>query len=253
MPILPISDGQGALKLDAPFICWATMLFPDDEEKREQMAWRTLVAAILAEAAEAGEENVTIDLADQVELVASAHLDRLPEVLAKRTAAGRAAGDILQHLVAFAAHVPEHASVHKATYVVCQQLKESSAQGRRKTPASRSWARTAWSQFKCVSHLWAAFLNFGELAKEAGMPDLHIVEASPEALFYFLTISEWYRHQGESILPQSQVIPTLDPTVTWKVPDDLILPELELSLSASPRTIEVLRRYRAPKHVEPPG
>lgn len=212
------------------------------------MAWRTVVATLVDDATAAGEESVTIDLADLVELAAFSHVDQLPEVLRTRMAEGHVAGDILRYVVAFADHVPKHASVNKAIYAVCHQLKEDRAERRRRTASSRAWVRPTWSRFKCVAHLWAAYLAFMELANDAGLPDLHIVDASPESFLDFLAIAEWYRHRGEGLLPHAQTVPTLDPAATWRSPADLILPKLDISPSAPPaKILRVLDLYRAPK------
>jgi hypothetical protein len=220
------------------------MLFPEDKAERKRMEWRTMVAVLLDQGAKAGDEMVEIHLDDLVELVAASQLERMPEVISQRVEGGHVTGEILRHLLSFSVHCPDHASVHKAIHVACQELRESG--GGRQVAASRSSVRPHWSRFKPVSHLWAALPTFSDLALEAGIPELHVIDASDESLLVFLAIAEWIRKQAESIVPHAQEASAFDRADTWIVPEVLQLPDIDISISApSEEALQALQQYRA--------
>jgi hypothetical protein len=79
----------------------------------------------------------------------------------------------------------------------------------------RSKILAAWSQYKSVSHLWAALAHFDSGSFE-----------SVEDCMYFFSLSEIFRDFGENHFARAQKEPTLDPDKTWKVPPSFPLFEI---------------------------
>ena len=88
-------------------------------------------------------------------------------------------------------------------------------------PREKSGLIKMWSNFKPVAHLWAACRVIG-MEHENGVD-----EVSTGRL---LAISEELRRRGESYVPKHCKYPVLSPDKSWKLPDGLDLPNVEVDL-----------------------
>jgi hypothetical protein len=79
----------------------------------------------------------------------------------------------------------------------------------------RSKILEAWSQFKPVSHLWAASAHCYSGPYE-----------TVEDFMYFYSLSELFRNFGENHFARAQKEPTLSPDITWKIPPSFPLFEI---------------------------
>ncbi len=218
MSILPITDGNGKLLNNASFVTIATMLFPNDEKKRESFL-AAKEAEIVIE--EKRYFKSTEGFHEWLESVLQAPApDKLKGILESQAKKCEVAGNILLYILNTAAHESQHASVRKAVYILGLQYARSRS-------GSPRWINTTWSEFKPVAHLCAA-LNFwlGDLKSREDY-DLGTELGLPK----FLALAEGFRKEGESHYPpvkhQRNPVSTLPTPKMWSVPPDFVLPTVE--------------------------
>jgi len=242
-PVLEITDGNGQLLWDAPFRLLATMLHPEDPEKRRQYFEVLLASAVL----EARSEDVPREL-----IVQASNRMRLADAILKRahaSAYGAAVtGDLLLTVITAALYSPRDASLERAIRAWGEdQVRGKTGTGGR-VAASPSAIKAAWSRFKSVAHLCAAFRLSTDLGEASP-----IVPVDKDRLPNFLATSEALRILGEEHHPPSgrtgskpAYDSTLDPQLTWQVPSDLVLPTITLSIPPPTEFVRrVFKEYRA--------
>ncbi|MGD0074356.1 MAG: hypothetical protein ABSD31_08415 [Candidatus Binataceae bacterium] len=246
--ILDITDGKGNLVWDSPFRVLATMCHPDDSGERLRCL-ETLEALTLIEVSQT---EVSQDVPRALLAQAADYARNAKAQIEKATDSAYGltiAGDLLLLVVTAALRAPEHASLARAIRVLTEDQARGRTHGGRKVAASPRSVRDAWSRFKSVAHLCAAWRLYGD-----GGPGLEqLAPISNDTLPNFLAAAEIFRSLGEAHHAPSGCKGTkfyreslLSPAETWKVPPDLILPEL--SLGVPPLTDFVqqsFRNYRA--------
>ncbi len=225
--ILNISDGHGNLVCDASFRVLATMFHPNDSEAR-RLYVETMVALTLLEVSQEVPKSQLVRAAEYARN-AEAQIEKATD-----SAYGMAvAGDLLLLVINAALVAPEHATLARAIRV----WTEDQANGRTpegcKVAASPRSVKEAWSRFKLVAHLCAAW----RISNDQVPGSEQLSPASNDTLPNFLAAAEMFRIFGEAHHAPSGRKGTklyrdslLDPDETWKVPSDLVLPELQLKI-----------------------
>jgi len=103
------------------------------------------------------------------------------------------------------------ASVNKAIFLLLKLIggKKGGLKDK-KRPSGESFFRKALSDYKSVSHLWAAF----EQWRVVGKP----IEYSPfntPGILCFISLAEKFRQFGTNYIPQAQKVPILISDETW--------------------------------------
>jgi hypothetical protein len=108
-------------------------------------------------------------------------------------------------------------------------------------PCTKSLRDNAWTPYKPVAHLWTAYnilsLPIGEGIEEELFPPGSWFQDKP-AFEEFLAIAEDFRNFGERHVPHGRAkasaergpMPLLLPIETWRVPDHVILPHIDVSV-----------------------
>jgi hypothetical protein len=209
----------------------AVMLYPDDPEQRQN--WFALYqTSSTAKTKRSQISNSSVDEGiEYLEIVRSQlHSFTYPETR-KRLESGRIAGGILVLIKQLNDQGAEEPGVNKAICILEQWVKE--AQFVTEIPTSRTKIFNYWTQFQPVAHLWADFYM-----NACGMhPKWRTSYSSAENLLAFLSRAEWWRCFGENHIPKRyrnmrEKKPTLPPNDTWKVPENLTLPDFEITLPA---------------------
>lgn len=73
----------------------------------------------------------------------------------------------------------------------------------------------AWRKYRCVAHLWAAFIGLEG-------PPYRVPPWEPKNFWLLLSLAERVREVGESFMPVGATKPLLDPDLTWKVPPGML-------------------------------
>jgi hypothetical protein len=235
VPYLPISDGKGTL-IDqesegiAPF-----MAHPINEDGRERfnaiMRARTLLPVLRASpqnrlvALRAGELRALIELA----------LAGRPETMDYRL--GELASDILVFNLVCAKDHPQLVGVKRCIFAL------STAK------MSERSLMTRWTVYRSVAHLWAAVWLWNGSSPWYSKDDIDVTWVKDQsARLQFLAMAEQLRLMGENTFAhgqRSRSQPILNPSETWKVPPDLILPAVTVKFQPIPAPLLArLKKYR---------
>ena len=238
-PILEITDRHGKLLLDAPFRVLAVMFHPDDQEARDKLV-EFLSSKVVLEAARCSRVSRKMILA------ASERISWEPAAFERLDASAYGlgvTGELLLMIISAAIYSPRNASVKRAIRVWSEDQAQGKTGEGRKVAASPRSINAAWSRFKPVAHLCAAFQLLGNIDEDS--PFLPI---DSKQLLQFLAISEALRHFAEQHHPpsgragtQPAQVTTLDPRSTWRPPSDLVLPHV--SLRVPPPTDFAMKIY----------
>lgn len=239
LPTLPISTGDGKLNEEAAALTMAFMLFPRDASARDQfLALNTFEKILKLKARKA-----TVPISFLRHLADAPSRNDYDELVGQRAVAGLIAGRLLIHVASMADHHPQHASVLKAVELSSHFLAQD-----KELPSSPASIKKYWSHYRDISPFWAAHWIYTEQA-----PGRELADEPEETLLGFLGIAEWFRKRGESIIARGQAEkhgPVLDPKKTWKLPQDLEADDIEVLIGQPTElTMEILRRYRAPKRI----
>jgi len=233
MPVLEILEEDGRLIRGnrAGIIVLSSMLYPSDEKRRDAYEAAVLHQHMIAEnpglPIPAGIANLTFTHGGEPGVMKNS---------LQAFAKGLIAGETLFTVLRLATHAPEQATIRRAQRLVGEFRSHKNVTG------GKTLIETAWSRFKIVSHLWAAFVALWidsdaneHLLDDDQLPDL-------------LSNARWYASAAATHHPPgtgSNAQPVLDPTKIWAIPNSLdILPvEVELPpLSGKER--ESLTQYR---------
>jgi hypothetical protein len=69
-----------------------------------------------------------------------------------------------------------------------------------------------WPKYRCVAHLWAAYVHAAIQGRDGTCP------CRLDRLADFLAIAEWYRVEGEGFRPKQSDRPVLAAAETWRMP-----------------------------------
>ena len=235
MPVLDVGEWSqdGKLNPTAPILLLGRMLFPSDQERYEEFVDETL------EKASREQRNVADPLYRA--------LDPFKYLREKKpNQRGLAAGAVLATVRIIVEKYPEHdASLNKAFAVLEDEFKRKRQNRRDAPPANKRGLQKAWKDFQSVSSLWAATWLF---ANEMGSLE-EVTEAlsTPNALPVFLATAENMRDFGEAFQLPKTKNRLLSAETMWRIPKDLPLPQVEVSLPPlSRRAKQALDAYRAP-------
>lgn len=139
------------------------------------------------------------------------------------------------------------ASVNKAKFLVVELFKEikNEITAWKDYPFNEKYISQAWSDFKPVAHLWAAFLQWDMW----GRPE-DLAPYRPLGVNGFISLSEKFRTFGITHFPRAKNAATLSSEKTWAPPKEfkpIALQNEILPPPLSPEDLEVLEEYRAPK------
>ncbi len=231
-PVLPISTGEGALLTSAPAVVFGIMLWPRDDQRRDQhLAYEYLKQSPGA-------------LKDQPGLAEAAlsapPLPELQREMETQGARGFAAGTQL------CAALGMYGSLGSARRG-CEGDPERPGLAGQQVPraASERTLRDCWSEFRPVAHLWGAVRLLRLRYDQADAQELDraleaILRPGPEFV-EFLALAEALRAAGvehlpprasrhfrgghrvnaEDAKPQARAATTLDPEESWALPPDL--------------------------------
>jgi hypothetical protein len=223
---MQILDDKGEFLPLSNLLVWTYMAHPDDEDFRGELfthlSFRGCVKA--AEKKQAG-FRVSSDFASVLARTPSTEAvwDRAADSLKP----GAIVGQLLLLLLVCNEQKPEWASVRKAKQVLAKALHTN------KNPIER-----AWSKYKCVSHLWSAFILAQINLKgrgqwqEGSLPGF--LKLSNEGLAVFLSYAEKIRGLAEKLYPPlgakgkgKTSIPLFKRDDAWRCPESLSLPAVK--------------------------
>jgi hypothetical protein len=127
---------------------------------------------------------------------------------------GFLAGIILRHVV-FEVIVDPNSSKASMSWII-QHLSERIWPRERLRP--QTIRNDLWSNFRCVSHFWAAYVEAGYSGIGREFP------CRVDRLKEFLTMAEAFRLTGETTRTKRSPRPVLWPGETLRLPDDLDIP-----------------------------
>jgi hypothetical protein len=188
---------------------------------------------------------VEIDRGFLTQLLDSPSRDEVKRLAERHAAGGSMAGVLLYFIVSLAQNRPQDASVLKAIDLYISLIKREPED--RTRPHSPAFVKGRWTVYKPVSHFWAASHSVAQ-----HYPDFDHEEVPHEVFLDFLGLSEWFRGQGESIVARAQAKkhgPVLNPSETYRLPDNLEIPLMEADLPIGSEAAAILTRYRAPKRL----
>ena len=204
---------------------WAVMLHPKDKNLRREFI--KVSSAWLSSAD--GPRGALLRSTLRRDEHAIAEIAALPSQSAvmKRAVdaagfAGHTAGDILLYVLAAASDRPADATIHKARYLVGKRNAARTSRRRKVTPASPAAIKTAWTAYRSVAHFYAAV----SLQRQHNDLALTYFEEMP----ILLTGAECLRRRGEAFKPPGSATPVLRPDETWRIPQNLKLPEVDIVL-----------------------
>jgi hypothetical protein len=217
MPILDIDLQDIATTY---FKIKAVMLYPDDTE--EQQIYVRLHQGLHA-TQKPGQGAQGLAMLDSA-LLKDLYGRKEPE-MRTRHEQGRLAGGILVLIKQLQDHDVEE-SVNKAMHMLGHWHKARDLVC--PIPTGRTRLRHYWAQFKSVAHLWADVY----LRKRHALGTQSQPQTSPEKIVAFLARAEWFRRFGEQhpTKRSNPPLPTLPPQDTWRVPEGLTLPPVDLRL-----------------------
>lgn len=273
MPYLNLGDWKDTLDVSGTVRLFGKMAFPNDSEKEKQFIAVSLVdheedfingmisrhKAIYKDSLSNNElkkissdirkgmasaiEKAYIEAGGKTALLNAPSCKDVAKEYKKVQLKGQTAGTILLYIMMtnFSSNSPKKGkgSVNKSVEIIEtneKYLREN------KVPFNASDAKKQWSEYKSVSHLWAAFVLWSNhIQNEKCSPH------SFEGLRGFLAISEYFRKQGEALIPHGQKTPLLLPGTTWVAPDGLIDVEVTFELPPFEQwELNALNKYKAP-------
>lgn len=238
MPYLDLGDQRDPFDMHDRL--FAVMLFPDDEDRRRQYLrfW-----SFIRQALDAGEDDLCRALGPSARAF---HEDGLPLLR------GQQAGYVLAMLRAMTERHSIEPSLNKAYNILARSAAPGLRTGNGKAvPATERSYREAFSKYRSVAHLWAAWalllwycktiLNQEpiylklDVAKQQAILEIH----SQESLLELLALAEDMRRFGEghTLFDKSQGgirTPILNSQITWKAPKGVALPDSSVCVPAFP-------------------
>lgn len=121
-------------------------------------------------------------------------------------------------------------------------------------PHNRKDVLAAWSSFKSVAHLCAAFLMIREACHQQN-PDapeeaymVLVTQTFFRSFWWFIDAARQFQDFGLSFRSHGQMGSMLNASTLWRIPDGLGLEPARINLQPMPEEqLAILRNYRAPK------
>ena len=257
LPELDILGEDGELNEMSWLIMWAVMSHAHELDRANELIHSLLGDAIHQALPEGEPVSLNRQILDWIRN-APHHDEIMSSLVEAANWKGPTAGNILLLVLSLATHAPRLASVNNAVAVVERWNM------RKGKPASRKSIVDAWSRFKPVAHLWAAynlypsvediFVDWAfEAAEAKGIPVSQALESDEgmraleeaanaigelfafteiDCLPLFLAIAEKLRRDGEQHFAPGQEIrqrPLLDASEMWRAPEGIFMPEPPIS------------------------
>jgi hypothetical protein len=176
----------------------------------------------------------------------SPEYEKIQKNFIKNSWKGRIAGQILILIWRMKnSCVPTGASINKAKFLVYELYRKQRNLHAKDFPFNEKFISEAWSNFKTVSHLWAAFFAWETMDKPQKDTPFPVTQ-----IFEFISLAENFRNFGTTYLPRGQKTPILLNKQTWFPPRGFKPFDFQFEiLPLYPDELEVLREYRAPKKI----
>lgn len=237
MPIMDLLDESGELREDAQLTVLTVMLFPNSIERQNELYITALANTIGARDAvfdwgPLGPEMIKFLLG--VKPIVEQLKDLQP-----RFHRGLLVGEVLAYICCQAQNDPGSASRNKAQSLQRMNLDAAAKEHPTlKLAKSERSQNNRWKDFSAAAHLWAGmYLLSRDGSSESDHLDLRILRDGSDALVRLLGFAEFFRKIGEEFVPDNQrpteespATTVLNPDETWKCPDNLVIPEVELEL-----------------------
>lgn len=242
MPLLNICTSPGQLA-PAPLpsaAVSATMLFPNDEARREQ--FYAIEAVGLYKQTGVPTEIPWAVASALHDAVLEKNFDEDTE---KARRSGETVGLLYRVFLQCMIHHDSFASLNAALAVTGRLVERFKC---RKTeppdrPSSPSTLKQFWSSHKSVAHLWTAARLDQENRDQQGWIGWRI---NNDGLTRMLAMSEYLRTLGENYFAYGQTTPALDPSETWRPPEELALPEFSVFIPPiEPEILDEIAKVRA--------
>ena len=238
MPILDLGswDQRQGLEPIASILVLGRMLFPDNTGRMEEFI---AVVGEKAEREEPGNQDPLYRALDPFQFIHEDHRNHHGVITGHTLIAVRTIAEN---------HPGAQASLNKAFFILSQDFMKQNAEAQRRLPANKRDFQKIWLRFKPVAHLWSALKL---LEKELGDLDQAAEMLEDETgLQYFLAVAENMRIFGESYSLPRGGGPLLDPKITFRVPPDFPLPDIELKLPPlSEQGLSSLQSYQSPNKI----
>ena len=110
-------------------------------------------------------------------------------------------------------------------------------------PFNEKFIKELWSDFKPVSHLWAAFVQWGMWGRPS-----EYSPSEPSGIRGFISLAKKFKEFGTTHLPRARTSPTLSIEETWSPPEDFEYMDFEFKIPPlSQQELDVLGNYQAPQ------
>lgn len=230
MPIIPISDQDGANNYRDFIFIQAIMRYPHNKVLRDKLL-----------------DNLStkhIDLNDNLHRLSRKGRPKITDK-PSNVNGGIISAHILGNMLIAAQHCPMHATRERAMWLLLELPKAE--------PGAYSYVRSylfkTWKSFESVAHLWLAWIDSWTLQGRSGIDDPRwkdwIGWSGHENLSLFLAHAEAVRIAAENFRRTKKSKPLLNPKITWKVPAKLELPaygQMDF-LEFTPKELEILNNY----------
>jgi hypothetical protein len=239
MPELPIVDSEGKLLPYAPFIVLAYTIYPDGDDKFEELLASGMVHDVIRESPEDDHSEELLQLAtNNPWLIPALFRGPTPERILKDAnqadASAWAAGEILLMMLCASTFHPEIDLTLKMTIEVISEFQREGG----RVAASESTLWNSWSKFKSVAHFHAVRQAW---ASSVDRPSYeHFIAWRIESFDEYLACAENYRKHAVA-----KRFVAYDES--WRAPSSLLLPPANLELGPlTPELLKIFLRYHAP-------
>jgi len=274
MPELKISESSDGLTVFPMLQVLSIMAFPNDKDMREkhlatisaklgdslpevdkedfppELRPRTITrgkwdkfATTLKRVAGEELEEIFLQMGGRPTLCNSPEYEKIIDLYGLNTYKGSLAGLILYYIWRMdATNATSGASVNKAKFLVNKLFREKRDPQSKNYPFNEKFINKAWSDFKPVSHLWAAFMIW----EIWGRP-IEYSPFLPLCILRFISLAEKFRKFGINYFPRGQKVPILLSEETWFPSKDF--EPIDFLFEIHPLTsqeLEVLGKYQAP-------
>lgn len=219
MPLLPL-ERWGTEQAEWAWLdIFAVMIYPDEGRSRER---REFIIHMCAKLISAGVEHPNPDTKKAATsigmdflvrgglrfLQGSPSWDKVLKKWQHDSRPGQIAGGLLMLIMLLEQHNLQ-GSLGKAVHI-WKRYPSSVFSDRRNVPESPGALYKAWTAYKPVVHLWAAYRAL--VGSGRHFPNF------TEEVIALLSLSEAYRKFGEQYIPHARSTPLLPPEAVWRVP-----------------------------------
>jgi hypothetical protein len=230
----------------------SVMAYPNDKKARKKLlaniSSKPLGDTQLDKGLREGLEDVFSQMGGISILHDSPEYEKIMEQYSLNTYRGNFAGLILHYIWRIEADSSHSgASVNKAIFLVVECFKDvkNGTTKWKGYPFNEKYIRQAWSDFKPVSHLWAAFVQWDTWGRPSD-----IAPYDSSGIHGFISLSEKFRTFGLNHFPRAQKASTLPSKGTWFPAKEIDPVPLRYELTPLPlskKEIQALENYRAPQ------